>query len=78
MVENQKELSRLEQRSVINSLVAEMGKLCEIYRIMYDVYGEACFSQKHVYTLAKHSLPLWDWVEKIDHSSGGIMVNKLD
>ena len=41
----QTKCSRLEQRSVIKSLVAEKWKLCEIYRKMCDMYGEACFSQ---------------------------------
>ena len=44
MVANQTELSSLDQRSVFKSLVAEKCKLCEIYRRMCNVYGEACFS----------------------------------
>ena len=46
MVANQTEYSRLEQRSVIKYLVTEKYKLYEIYRRMWDVYGEACFSPK--------------------------------
>ena len=35
-----------EQRSVIKSLVIKGWKSYEIYKRMYDVYGEACFSSK--------------------------------
>ena len=33
-------------KSVIKFLIAEKCKLCEVYRSMCDIYGEACFSQK--------------------------------
>ena len=36
----------LEQRSVIKFSVAEKSKSCEMYRIIYGIYGEACLSQK--------------------------------
>ena len=39
---------QIEQRSVIKYLLAEKYKLCEIYRRMCDVYGEAYFSSKIV------------------------------
>ena len=39
-----KESSWIEQRTVIKVLLAEKCKPCEIYRRMYDVYGEAGFS----------------------------------
>ena len=45
---NQTECSRLEQRSVINYLVAEKYKLWEIYKIKCGVYEEACFSYKYL------------------------------
>ena len=45
--------SRIEQRSVIEFLVAEQGKTSEIFRRMFDVYKEACFNQKNVYKWAK-------------------------
>ena len=38
--------SRLELRSAIKALVSKRCKPHEIYRIMYDVNGEVCFSQK--------------------------------
>ena len=41
MPENKTECSWLEQRSVMKFLLAEKYKPCEIYRRMYDVYGEA-------------------------------------
>ena len=41
---NQPECSRLEQRSIINVLVAEKCKPCEIYRRMCNVYGEVRFN----------------------------------
>ena len=49
MVANQIECSRLEQRSVLEFLVAEKGKPCDIYRRMNDVYAEAHFSLQNVY-----------------------------
>ena len=49
MVANQTEYSRLEQQSVIKSLVVEKYKLCEIYRRICDVYSETCFNKKNVY-----------------------------
>ena len=46
----------LKQRSVIKFMVAEKCKPCEIYRRMCDEYGEACFSQRNIYKLAKHGI----------------------
>ena len=40
------EFSRLEQRSVMKSLVAEKCKPYEIYGRTCDVYREACFIKK--------------------------------
>ena len=42
----------LEQRSVIQFLLAEKCKPCEINRRMY-MYKEACFSENKVYKWAK-------------------------
>ena len=52
MVANQ--YSKLEQRSVINFLLAEKCKPCEIYRRICNVYGETCFSEKSVHKSARH------------------------
>ena len=38
-----------EQKTVIEFLMAEKSKLCEIYRRMCDKYREACFNQKNLY-----------------------------
>ena len=46
MVANQILCFRLEQRSVIKFLVAEKCKPSEIYSIMYNECGEACFIKK--------------------------------
>ena len=54
MVTNQRECSRLEQRYGIKSLMAEKGKLYEIYRRMYDTYREACFSPKNLSEWTKY------------------------
>ena len=45
MTENRTKCPRLEQRSVIKSFTAELCKPYIIYRRMWDVYGEACFSK---------------------------------
>ena len=54
MAQNQTEISRLEQRSVIKFLVAGKGKPHEIYRRMCDMYGEACLGKKNLYKWDKH------------------------
>ena len=46
MAANPTECSRVEQRSVIQHLVAEKWKQCEIYRRVVDVYREASISKK--------------------------------
>ena len=52
---NQTDSSRLEQRSVIEFLVAEKCKWFGIYRRIRNVYGEAGFSQKkRVYKWFNH------------------------
>ena len=43
---NQTQCSRLEQKSVINFLVAENFKPCEIYKRMCIVNEKTCLSQK--------------------------------
>ena len=53
MVENQKQCSKLEQRSVVKFLLAEKYKPCKIYRRMRDVHGEVCLNQKDVYKSSK-------------------------
>ena len=40
--------------SVIKSFVANSYKLCEIYRTMGNIYGEACFNPKSVHRWDKH------------------------
>ena len=45
MASNQAERSRLEQRSLINCLLAEKGKWYKIYRIFCDMYGDVCFTK---------------------------------
>ena len=59
---NRTECFRFEQRSVIKFLVAEKCKPYENY--CYDVYGEACFSQKNLYRWAKHAFPVRAWIKK--------------
>ena len=46
MVANQTQRFRLKKRSIINCLVAEKCKPCEIYSIMCHVYGGQCFNQQ--------------------------------
>ena len=64
MEANQTEYFRLEQRSVINFLVAEKCKPCEIYWRINDLYGEESFSQKWFTKWQNIGLPLWEWVGK--------------
>ena len=56
MAENQIECSRPEKRSVIKILVTEAFKPCKIYRIMCDIYGEACFGQEKSLQMGQTSL----------------------
>ena len=65
-------VAKLEQRSVINFLVVEKFKLCEIYRRMCVVYGEAYFCR---YSLTETRgffsvcLLIWsDWSQKVTKS----------
>ena len=51
MVANQTECSRLEQRFVMKYLVTEKCKLYDIYKRIYDVYGEQCYSQTKMFTI---------------------------
>ena len=51
---NQREHSRLEQKSVINFLVTVKCKPCEIYSRICDVYWEAYFTQRNLNKWAKH------------------------
>ena len=48
MLANQVEGFKLEQRSVIKFLMAEKCKPYEIYRRMWDVYWEVCFSKNYL------------------------------
>ena len=63
-LKNQKDCSRLEQRSFIKVLVAEKCKPHEIYWRIHDMYQETCFSQKIFANGQNMGLPLWAWVEK--------------
>ena len=68
MIANQVKCSRLEQRSIIKFLLAENCKPCEIYRRICDVYGEARFIKKKMFTNRLNmSLPQRGWVEKTVH-----------
>ena len=63
--DSKSEYSNLKQSSVIKFLVAEKCKPCEIYRKMCDVYTEAGFSQKNMFTNGQNmGLPLWTWIKK--------------
>ena len=64
MAANQTLYSRLEQRYVIEPLVAEKCKPCEIYLRMCDMYGEGCFWQKMFTNGLNMSLPLSALVKK--------------
>ena len=55
---------KFEQRPVIQFFVAEKCKLCEIYRRIRDVYGEAYFSKNIFRNRLNMGFSLWDWVEK--------------
>ena len=56
------ECSKLEQRFVINFLLAENCKPCGIYRRMFD----PCFIKKKMFTNGLNMvLPLWVWIRKI-------------
>ena len=46
MVANYRKCSRLKEKFIMKFVVAEKCKLCETYRRMCDVNGEACFCQK--------------------------------
>ena len=59
--------TRLEQRSVINLLLAEKCKTCEIYWRICNVYREESFSQKMFTNGLNKDFPLWDTVEKTVH-----------
>ena len=53
--------------SVIEFLIAEKWKTCEIYRRVCGVYGEECFNQKMSRKGLNGSLLSWDCVEKTVH-----------
>ena len=57
MVANQTQCSKFQQRSIMKFLVADKYKPCEIYRRMYYVYGEACFSKINVYKVVLSAEP---------------------
>ena len=54
MATNQAGCSRSGQKSVVQFLLVQKCKPCDIYRRMCDVYGEASFSQRNFSKLAKH------------------------
>ena len=60
----------LEQSSFINFLLVEKCKICEIYRRMYDEYGEAFLVKKSFWNRLNMVLPLQFWVHimKIHYS----------
>ena len=74
---NQTEYSRLEQRSLMKFLVAEKCKPYEIYKRIYDVYGEACFNQINVYQWIKHGFVTMNLIQK-DSPQSGNMLTFLD
>ena len=47
-------------------MVAEKCKQCEIYRRIYDMYGERFSQKSNVYKWAM-GLPLWAWIKRIVH-----------
>ena len=65
MATNQTECSS----AVIKFLVAEKCKLCEIYRRMCDMYGDAYFTKKNVFFTSglNIGLLLWARVKKTAH-----------
>ena len=58
MVANQTQYFRLEQWFVMKFLMAKKCKSYEINKIMCDVNGEVCFSQKSVYKLDKQEFAI--------------------
>ena len=48
MVANNTVAFRRKQSSVIKFMVAEKGKTYEIYRIIWNVHDEACFSENFI------------------------------
>ena len=70
---NQTEYFRLEQISVIKFLVAEMCKPCEVYRRVFDVNRETCFSQKIVYKWGKHEFATMSLNQKDSPWSGSTL-----
>ena len=56
--------TRLEQKSIIKFLVAEMSKQFENYRRICDVFRTACFSQKTLYKWAKGGFAMTNMSQK--------------
>ena len=67
MVANKTECSGVEQRSILKFLVAKKCKPWEIYRRMWNVYGEVCFSKKIFTNRLNMSFPLRAWIESPVH-----------
>ena len=61
----QPECSQIEQRTIIEFLVAEKYK--PIFKRMCNVYKEACFNQKTFINRLNMGLSLQVWVEKTVH-----------
>ena len=60
------------QRFVIKFLVVEKCKPCEINKRVWDVYREACFGKKKMFTNGLNiDLPLQVWVKKKKKSQSG-------
>ena len=72
MATNQTTSSKLEQRSVTKCLVAEKCKLRQMYRRIFDVYIETCFSQKMFLNRLNMGLLVYkpEWKKKSLRSRG--------
>ena len=60
------EFTRPEQRSVIEFLVAEKCKPCEIYRRVYDVHEKA-YLNRNVYIWTKNGFATTSLIERAVH-----------
>ena len=67
VIQNGWKLNRLEQRSVIKFLLAEKCKPCEIYRRLYNEYGEACLVKKMFTNALNMILSIQAWVKQTVH-----------
>ena len=67
MVANQKECSRLKQKSLIKFLLTKKCKRDEIYRRPCYIHRETFFTQKAFTNGLNMGLSLWTWVKKTVH-----------